>query len=93
MMNKLTLRKTYRTEPQLHPIKWCTIDLVFTVDGVERFRDSLTVNADFLEAVIQAPHHPFVPRVAAAVGIPRWELRGILYDLRDFAEHELTGTP
>jgi hypothetical protein len=70
-MRLLRLWKIF-TKPK--GITWCDIHLVFTVDGVERFKDSLRVNADFLDAVLHASRHPWLPRAAQGVGVLRWDL-------------------
>jgi hypothetical protein len=88
-MKKLTVLKTYSREPFRYGINWLTVDLVYTVDGEEKFRNSNMVNADFLDAILEASRHPWVPEVATAIGIPEDEVRSVLaakpmrYEIRD----------
>jgi hypothetical protein len=70
-MKLLRLWKTYTPH---QGITWCDIHLVFTVDGTERFKDSLRANADFLDAVLHDPRRPWLPRAAREVGVMRWNL-------------------
>jgi hypothetical protein len=73
-----------------YAIASCEIRLVFTVDGVERFRDSITIPlADFDAFTRHSNTDPRLERAAKAIGIPRWLLQTMIQLLNGYAEWEV----
>jgi hypothetical protein len=86
-MKLLQLSKHFERNNKFH--EWCLIEVAFSVDGVEQFRDLLKVHADFVEAVLEASGHPWLPRLAEAVGVCRWDLQDAIESLKSYAEWEV----
>jgi hypothetical protein len=86
-MQLLRLRKDYSKG---YAIETCELSLVFTVDGVERFKDRITTpSADFDAFTRHSNADPRLERAAKAIGITPWFLQTMIQLLNRYAEWEV----
>src|SRR5262245_15418931 len=86
-MQLLCLRKDYLRG---YAIPSYELSLVFVVDGVERYKDSITIpSADFHAFTHDSNADPRVKRAATAIGITPWLLQTMVMLMNRYAEWEV----
>jgi hypothetical protein len=86
-MQLLRLRKDYTN---YNGVEWCDITLLFTVDGVERFKHLITIPSADSHALVEHRRACWPMEYAAkAIGITPWVLQTMIQLLNRYAEWEI----